>query len=148
MLTFFEALLLGHLAGDYIAQNNWMAQRKSAHLFPCVVHCLIYTAAVIAFTHSFFTSAMLPWWACIVFLSHFPVDRWSLADKWLRLIRGRSLVVYLEHGHEEIPADKNSSEWSNYWSLRGGFTALVYAATDNTFHLLLMLAGARWLGKA
>ena len=141
-MTFFETLLLGHLVGDYILQNNWMAQRKGSSLFPCLVHCLLYTAAVCLFTnHS-------PEWAAVVFLSHFPVDRWSLADKWLRLIGGRSLTTYVEHGHETSPDafNKNPNLHTNYIALRGGFSALVYAVVDNTFHLLLLLGGARLLG--
>lgn len=140
-LTFFETLLLGHLVGDYLFQNNWMAQRKGAHLLPCVVHCVFYTLTVCVFTSG------SPWWAACVFLSHFPVDRWSLADKWLRLIGGRSITEYLENGHEGVPAFESSRQRDNYVVLRGGFSSLVYAVADNTLHLLLMVLAAWSLTK-
>lgn len=136
-MTFFELMLIGHLVGDYLLQNNWMAQRKGAHLLPCVVHCLIYTMSVCVFT----SWSLL--WITIVFASHFPIDRFGLADKWLALIGSRSLKNYYERGHLDIPL---SDPEGNYVRLRGGFTALVYAVADNTMHLLIMLLGAWLLG--
>lgn len=138
MLTFFELLLLGHLVGDYVLQNNWMAQRKGSSLFACLVHCLIYTASVCLFTE--FSVA----WACVVFLSHFPIDRWSLADKWGRLIRGRSLTEFFVTAPEDMLRHGTVVGGVTHNILRGSFTALVYVVIDNTFHLLLMVGGA-WL---
>jgi hypothetical protein len=57
-------------------------------------------------------------------MTHFPVDRWSLADRWLNLIDGRSLRDYLFNGKKDIPS---SMDFENYHALRGGFTAVVYA---------------------
>ena len=137
-LTFFEALLMGHLIGDYIFQTNWMAQRKGSEYFPCFVHCLIYTFFVCALT------SWNPLWILLVFLSHFLVDKFSLADKWLMLIGSRSITKFLFEGHRvnEIE-DENCKE--NYIILRGGFTALVYAVADNTLHLMLMLLAAKFV---
>jgi len=36
---------------------------------------------------------------------------------------------------------------SNYVAARGGFTVLVFAVTDNTFHLLLMFLAWAVLGR-
>lgn len=139
MLTIFESLLLGHLVGDYLLQNNWMAQRKGAKLFPCVVHCLIYTVCV-----CLFTEWKNPLWYGVVFLSHFPIDRFSLADKWGKLIGGRSLTVFMNEGQQGIPTGLTDEQRENYVTLRGAFTALVYTVMDNTIHLLLLVLGA-WL---
>jgi hypothetical protein len=141
MLTPFEAILLGHLVGDYLLQNNWMAQRKQAHLAPCLVHCVIYTISVCSFT------SFSPCWLLAVLLSHFPIDRWSLADKWLHLIKGRSLTDYFTSGHNNIPKSEKDTE-NNYLILRGGFTTLVYVIVDNTFHLLLMVLFQKLLTTA
>jgi len=134
-------VLLGHLVGDYVFQNNWMALAKNRNTFRCVVHCLIYTLAVCVLT------SWHPAWVAVVFLSHFPVDRWTLADKWLRLIRGRSIKTFMENGHEDIPLNEGPVR-ENYRIVRGGFTSLVYAGADNTFHLLIMFGGwmllSRW----
>jgi hypothetical protein len=74
-------------------------------------------------------------------LSHFPIDRWSLADKWLKLINGRTLKGFLEHGEEGLEDFYSVEFKQNYRILRGGFAALVYCVVDNTFHLILMVAG-------
>lgn len=134
-MTIFEQMLIGHLIGDYLFQSNWMAQRKGSNLLPCIVHCLIYTFGVCL--------VMWQWsllWMSIVFASHFPIDRFSLADKWLKLIKGRSVVEYYLHGHENIPV---TDPYGNYGRLRAGFTTLVYAVADNVMHLILMLIGYR-----
>jgi hypothetical protein len=78
-----------------------------------------------------------------VFLSHFAIDRWSLADRWLRWIGGRAPTVYPEDGDKNIPEWVKPALLANYTRLRGGFTALVYTIVDNTMHVLLML-GAAW----
>lgn len=160
MLTFFESLLLGHLLGDYVFQNTWMASRKGAKYLPCVVHCLIYTFCVVAMT------SWSPWWALVVFLSHFPIDKYSLADKWMKATKSRSLEVFLEKGHEGTPfeyeedtpgfhgiqgfyeeKELNKHKNENYIILRGGFTTFAYAIVDNTFHFILMLLGAMYLKR-
>jgi hypothetical protein len=90
-------------------------------------------------------------WPILVFASHFPIDRWSLADKWLNFIDGRSLSDFVFNGRKGIPLspDPNkadSAEFAkNYHALRGGFTALVYAVADNTMHLIPLYYGALFL---
>lgn len=139
MNDFFALLVLGHLIGDYLLQNKWMAMNKSGSTWKCAVHCAIYTLAVTVITWP----AIHNWaWTLLVFLTHFPVDRWSLADKWLDLINGRSLRDFIINGKKEIPADM---DFENYHALRAGFTALVYAAADNTIHLVLMYYGYKLL---
>jgi Protein of unknown function (DUF3307) len=138
-MTFFDKLILGHLIGDFVLQNKWMAYRKVTNYFPCLVHCLIYTLSVCLLT------SFNPAWATIVFLSHFPIDKWSLADKWLSLINGRSLKDYFDNGSLNIPV-QNDPQYTNYLILRGSFTGIVYTVVDNTLHLMLMLLGAYFLG--
>jgi hypothetical protein len=112
-------------------------------LLPCVVHCLIYTLCLCISVSKGFNF----YWALVVFVSHFPVDRYSLADKWLKLIEGRTLAGFLNYGHKNIPASIKGNHIGNYRILRGGFTSLVYCVVDNTFHLLLMLSGYKLLVK-
>ena len=136
----FEKILIGHLIGDYLLQNKWMAMNKSGCTTKCAVHCLLYTISICIATW-----CASPLWIAIVFCSHFIVDRFSLADKWLNLINGRSLVDFIDNGMKDIPFVRHTadSKYWNYHSLRGGFTSLVYAVTDNTMHLVLMLVGYR-----
>jgi hypothetical protein len=139
MNDFFPTLILGHFIGDYLLQNKWMAMNKSGSTWKCAVHCLIYTLAVTLTTWSSIHS----WsWSLFIFLSHFPIDRWSLADKWLDLINGRSLRDFIVNGKKDIPTDL---DYENYHTLRAGFTALVYVAADNTMHLVTMYYGGKLL---
>lgn len=136
MDNFFANLILGHLIGDYLLQNKWMAMNKSASSFKCAVHRAIYTVAVMAATYQNLFSL---WWALLIFVPHFVIDRFSLADKWLDLINGRSLRDFMFNGKSDIPKE---IDFENYHVLRGGFTALVYAVADNTIHLATMYYGA------
>lgn len=134
-MDFFSMLILGHLTGDFLLQNKWMAMNKQGSTWKCGVHCLIYTLSVVSFTWVYIKNI---WWVPIVFLSHFIVDRWALADKWLELIDSRSLKDFIRFGKCYIPMEFDRE---NYHALRAGFTALVYTIADNTIHILLMVAG-------
>ena len=124
MTDIFIRMVLGHLVGDYLLQNNKMAFGKSmpgwdGH-FWCTVHCLLYTAAVCLFLQT-----VNPLVVSLVFLSHWPLDRWSLAGKWLKLIGGRDFMA----------AHKSDDE---YRDIHVAFSCLVYAVADNTMHLVLL----------
>lgn len=138
MTDFFAMLVLGHLIGDFLLQNKWMAMNKSASHFKCFVHCALYTLAVTATTwpaiHSWY-------WSLFVFASHYPIDRWSLADKWLDFINARSLAQFVK---TDMSFSKDENPL-NYHILRGGFSTVVYTVADNTVHLVLMYYGAKLL---
>ena len=138
-------IVLGHLLGDYVFQNQWMALAKNRSTFRCTLHCVVYTLCVAMFT------SWRPLWLLAVFLSHFPIDRWSLGERWQKLIGGRSIEEFIQHGHEnqDLPTALGSlaPQRSNYVAARGGFTVLVFAVTDNTFHLLLMFLAWAVLGR-
>lgn len=135
----FGPLVLGHLVGDYLLQNKWMAMNKSASSWRCLVHCLLYTASVVGLTWPVLHGGS---WTIAIFASHYPIDRWSLADKWLDLIGGRSMEDFMANGKKGIP---DFVEQGNYWALRSGFTAVVYTVTDNTLHLLILWCVALFL---
>ena len=103
-------LLVGHLVGDYVAQNDWMAKNKvnPAPAFAdwdarradagvtrrrwlvghvaCTVHCLLYTLAVGACSFWW-----MPWWGLVAcFALHFPMDRYRLAGRWMRNVSGQT----------------------------------------------------------
>ena len=148
-------MLLGHFVGDYLLQNEWMALNKSrsGSFWPGFVHAVIYSITICVFMLDHRLS-----WLLVVFLSHYPVDRWSLAEGWLKLINGRTLEGFMRYGHHRLqslpPKHEIKNEVDslihkstvpdmeeNYRILRGSFHALVYAVTDNTIHILLMWSG-------
>lgn len=131
----FERLILGHLLGDYLLQNEWMALNKAKNTWTgwlaASIHCILYTLAVCLFMWNF------DWyWMVAVFLSHFPIDKFGLAEKYMKL-KGSSLRKYIDDINKtffETPQFGNVGQQM----LTGGFRAVVYAITDNTMHLILM----------
>lgn len=70
--------IVGHLVGDYLLQNDWMALNKKTSDFPCMIHALIWSLAVCAFAG---------WWDWLVFLallsSHYWQDRTQVVKWWM-----------------------------------------------------------------
>lgn len=126
MLTIFEKILLGHLIGDYLLQSKKMAIAKSVKgvngLMWCLAHCALYTLTICLFTA---TSDFIK--IILIFLSHFPIDRWQLANKWLKIIKGRDFKS----------AYKSTAR---YHEIDLSFSVIVYVIVDNTIHILLMSA--------
>jgi len=126
MFTIFEEILFGHLVGDYLLQPRKMAIEKSAKglagLMWCLLHCLLYTAII-----CLFTSTTEPIKILLIFMCHFPIDRWSLASKWLRMIKGRDFMAAYKSKTRLHEIDLS-------------FSIIVYVIVDNTMHILLMAA--------
>lgn len=70
--------IIGHLVGDYILQNDWMANGKKVRSWPCVIHCLLWTFAVCVFAE-WFAPAVVAW----LFLTHFAIDRTQFIAWWM-----------------------------------------------------------------
>ncbi len=73
--------IIGHLIGDYLLQNDWMALNKKRMLVPCLVHCSIWTALV---------CSIAGWWSLpaigFLFVTHFIQDHTTIIRKWMSLI--------------------------------------------------------------
>ena len=65
--------LIGHLVGDFILQNDWMAENKKKKSLPCLIHCVIYSLTVMVFAGWWFIEAFL-----ILFISHYALDRTTI----------------------------------------------------------------------
>lgn len=124
-------VLLGHLIGDYLLQSRNMALIKSKKTWRglgwCVFHCLVYTASVCLFLWT-----AKPLIVVLVFLSHFPIDRWSSAAAWLKIVHGRDIMA----------AYKSQDK---YREIDISFSCLVYAVVDSTMHLVLLWLIVKWV---
>jgi hypothetical protein len=74
--------ILLHFIGDFVLQNNWMANNKHNNhtkkgYYSCLVHCLIYSLPFL-----FITSYMA---VLGIFISHFLIDKYYLAKFVMRL---------------------------------------------------------------
>ncbi len=126
----FAEVVLGHLIGDYIFQSKSMALKKTEKgllgIAWCTLHSLVYTSCVCLFMWDFRLLLII-----LIFISHWPIDRWSLASKWLKLIHGRDFFTAYKI--------KNL-----YWEIDLSFSCLVYAVVDNTMHLVLLWFTIKW----
>jgi hypothetical protein len=133
--------LLGHLFGDYLFQNNWMALQKKHRTLPCLTHCLIWTGCVTLSIWPELVPLSLPrilWTMALLCLSHFLLDRTDIINWWLRTIRSRSWEemrdIYSDA--ERLPLEKHALT---------SYTALVQTVADNTLHLAFVYAIVRFL---
>lgn len=112
-------LLVGHMLGDYIVQNDYLASNKTSSNFACFVHCVLYTLAVWACSFWW-----MPWWGLVACLAvHFPIDRWRLATLWMKNVSGQTAF-----------ATGPLAPWS-------------IIVVDNTFHLLTLFIIALAAGR-
>ncbi len=126
----FILALFGHLFGDYFFQPKAWALQKSNRGWKavalCSVHVLVYTLCVMALWKT------AGWQVFVaVFVPHWVIDRWSLANKWLKLIRGRTFEDAF-HSHDQ------------YREFDIAFTSIVYTIVDNGAHLLSLWAVVNW----
>lgn len=97
-MNIFTWLLLGHLIGDWMFQNDWMARGKQRRLVTkeILVHCLIYTAVLGATlwvaTHEHATAPPYLTILATIFLSHWLIDAANLAGHWVRWWRQSDLL--------------------------------------------------------
>jgi hypothetical protein len=76
--------IIGHLVGDYLLQTDWMAQNKKLRSWPCLVHCVIWTACVCIF-------AGWGWLAAAFLLAcHFAQEE----PDWLHASAARAVVAH------------------------------------------------------
>jgi hypothetical protein len=80
--------IVGHMVGDYLLQNDWLATGKKRSTPICALHCLIWTACVICFAQ---------WWsataAIFLFSTHFAQDRTQVIGWYMRLMRQRAFAT-------------------------------------------------------
>ena len=75
-------LLAGHLAGDFLFQNRWMAEQKTTRLSALAAHSAVYACAV--WLASLPVKGLGPMSVLFVFLSHALVDRRNITLWWCR----------------------------------------------------------------
>lgn len=88
MTEAITSAIVGHLVGDYLLQNDWMANNKK-HLgghgnTACVVHCCLWTFAVIVFS-GWYRAEHMHFIATLLFITHYLQDRYNIISWWMRL---------------------------------------------------------------
>ncbi len=81
-MNLFTWMLVGHLAGDFLLQSAWMAEKKAVEWKPLLAHCFTYTALVAIFALPV-GGISLPAMA-LIFLGHLIIDKRKLVHLWAK----------------------------------------------------------------
>ena len=114
-MTLATALVLGflfHVIGDYLMQNDWMAQNKTKAFLPAFIHATIYSLPFLFITD-------IEFWP-IVYVTHYLIDRYRLAVYWIKLANWNWSSTNFGSGSEK-------PIWMSVWLM---------ISIDNTFHLI------------
>jgi hypothetical protein len=89
-------LLLGHWIGDYILQTHEIATNKSKPdakgFWACTIHCILYTISVMICLLPLFTSSTVFLASiALVYISHYFIDRYSVAYKIMEMKGGPAI---------------------------------------------------------
>ncbi len=99
--------LILHLVGDYLLQNDWMAQNKKVLTWKgelaCQAHCITYSLP--------FLFIGSPWAVLAIYLTHYAIDR------------SKFVMWYMKNTGQSNFAKPPFAPWSIF-------------AVDNTMHLL------------
>jgi hypothetical protein len=127
------SIFISHLLGDYVLQNNWMANEKTKRWWPALVHGFVYSlpyAVLLLIIHQpTWGSLVLPW--SIIFLTHVVIDHFRVVKYWI-------------WGVNQLAPRAARYPWAE-GKANGGYSAEtpVWLATwlmifvDNTTHLII-----------
>ncbi|MFG1872209.1 DUF3307 domain-containing protein [Micromonospora arborensis] len=125
-------MILAHLVGDFLLQNDWMAQRKTKAWVPAVVHGVAYTAPHLLVTQS-------PWALLVIGGTHIVIDRYRLAKY---VIFAKNLAAPKAH---RTPWSRCSHETGFPTTMPDSLGKGLLYVVDNTLHLLINAAAVVWL---
>lgn len=131
--------LLCHLYGDYVLQNQWMANNKVKAWLPALVHASVYMLAFLLLKPSLLAF-------CIMWSTHLLIDRFRLARYWTEFYgigNTGTLWMVLKHdrapwepGYDELPEKERVPDWLAVWLL---------ILIDNTLHLTINFLCLKYL---
>jgi hypothetical protein len=77
-------MFVGHLVGDFVFQNRWMAEGKEKSVLPLLVHSLIYTACVFLCALPAGILGVVP--VLLIFVTHAIIDQRGFIKFWQKTI--------------------------------------------------------------
>lgn len=93
-MDIFGWLIVGHLAGDFLLQNNWMAVNKTRRIVPLFIHSLVYTGAVGLFA---LLGGGLSWHAlAMILILHMLLDNRFFVGLWVKHINKTEDIPWLK----------------------------------------------------
>lgn len=92
-MNLFESLLIGHLVGDFLLQNRWMAENENRRLSPLLLHCLVYTLAIYFFSRPAGGISLIA--LAVVYFSHALLDQRQVVQWWMEKITRSADIKWL-----------------------------------------------------
>ena len=95
----FNWLVIGHLVGDWLLQNDWMAQCKKRGFFTTavLVHYTIYTLAVVAFLwlspQDTVGLGIYLIVGGIIFFTHWIIDSTRIVEYWIQTFKQSNISI-------------------------------------------------------
>jgi Protein of unknown function (DUF3307) len=140
--------LLAHFVGDYIIQNQWMADHKTSQWGPALVHGFTYTIPFIFIVHSI--PALL-----VIALTHAVIDRYRLA-KYLIWFKNQLVPKasryswdpsYSPNSRIKLPHELNDPTTGFPQSVPKWMSVWLLIIVDNICHIVLNTLAIIFLGQ-
>lgn len=93
-MELFSCLLIGHLVGDFLLQNNWMAVNKAKNWLALITHSLVYTVTIYLF--ALIAGGISLTAIIIIFIAHLILDRRHFVRWWLTNISKSPDIFWLQ----------------------------------------------------
>lgn len=99
--------MFAHVAGDYIVQSDWMAQEKTKHSLPALIHAVTYASCFLPITRS---------WKALSVIggTHFVIDRFRLA-KHLGWAKNQVAPKRYRPPHTPTGYSESAPDWLATW---------------------------------
>lgn len=99
-MTIFSWLLVGHLVGDWLLQNDWMAKGKKQGLVTAagMTHFVIYTASVtvclwLAAGGQGYSATLFVISTLVIFISHWLTDATDIVETWIKFFQQTDILM-------------------------------------------------------
>lgn len=126
--------LLAHMVGDYLIQNDWMAQEKTNRWLPAVAHAATYGLPFLAITRD-------PLALAVIVVTHAAIDRYRLARHvvWVKNLLAPAAYRHPWSECSGTGYHRDRPVWLTVWLM---------IIADNTLHVLINSAMIWWAVKA
>ena len=127
-ISIIGAILLAHLVGDYLLQNDEMATKKTTSWAWALLHGAVYTLPFMLIT-------LNPWALLIIGGTHAIIDRYRLAKHFIWAYNNFTTTKAFHYEWSEAKANggypASKPVWMSTWLM---------IVIDNSLHLLLNVA--------
>ncbi|WP_066038670.1 DUF3307 domain-containing protein [Herbiconiux solani] len=126
-------IVLAHLLGDYVFQNNWMANTKTSRWLPAVIHGSVYTAMYAVILQPSVVALL------VIGSTHVVIDRFRLV-KQLIWVLNQVAPKSFRYSWAEAKANGGYAASTPVW-----LSTWLMIIVDNTVHLVINTASILWL---